>query len=371
MRLSFHGLCMAALLAASPTVLAADTAAIEPLERAAFENPDNPTLQGELADAYYEIYRTSRDPIFEELSIAQYRKFLALRPGHDGAMLALYTLQYAKLLRVPRPDLLRALREIFGSISADARDGVMPPSTMQAVSLLLAVEKGGSIDIDRESFRTLLKNGIRESPRFGETYFMLARSYNINHEYDAEIAVLRQAMFMLPDHPEARKKLATALDDRLDGMECYVTDPHLLDDTIQAWQNALAVRPEDAEIHRELLFAYELKGQFALQLFEARTLYKLTNSAEDRLLLADSLVSAGYLDAAVEMYEAIRKRSSALTSLKRNIGTAYFYRRKPDAAARHLAAYLRESPDHVYGHITLALAETARGNGEEVRYPRH
>jgi pentatricopeptide repeat protein len=368
-RLTFGCLCMVALLA-MPAARAADdghSARVKALEHAAFEDPDNPTLQGALAQAYYEIFSASEDPIYEELSIAQYEKFLSLQPRHEGANLALYSLKYGRLLKSPRPELLREIKQIYERIPQSTRTAMMPLSTVEAVALMVAAEKSGSSKTGREQIRSLLQSGIRENPRYSRSYFLLARNYNLHKEYDLEIAVLRQAAFMFPDNPEVAKKLAEALDNKLLGMECYVADPSLLEDTMQAWQKALVGAPEDARIHQQLSLKYGLMGLYELQLFEARTLYKLTNSASDRLLLADALVNNGYPREAVEMYEEMSKKSSALSSLKKNMGTAYFLQQELDKAAKHLSAYVRENPDKFYARIDHALIEKARGNREKAR----
>jgi lipoprotein NlpI len=216
-----------------------------------------------------------------------------------------------------------------------------------------------------------LKTGIRESPRFERSYFMLARNYNLNKDYDSEIAVLRQAAFIMPENAEVGKKLAVALDDQIDRMECYVADPYLVDDTIAVWQKVLPALPEDAEVHRKLLLKYELKGLFDLQLFEARTLYKLTGSPEDRLLLADSLVSAGYLQEGLDIYEALRKKDSGLPSLKMNMGTAYFYNHDLNAAAKLISAHIRDKPEDFYPRVFYFLIESSRGNGDKARSSLH
>jgi tetratricopeptide (TPR) repeat protein len=371
-RLKFYFLCFATLLAMPCSWSIADDSGgeaerIKLLERAALESPGNPAAQGELAEAYYKIYQTSRDPADAELSMAQYRKFLSLQPAHDGAKLVLYSLLYEKMLGgSSHRELLGELRKMYDGIPEHIRTSVMPPSTMEAVTLLVPSGEPGAT-IDRGKIELLLKNGIRESPRFGNTYFILGVFYRDIKNYDSEIAVLKQAAFMMPDDPEVRKNLSKSIGNKLERMECYTTEPSVLDEAIQSMQQALGYAPDDVTVHKGLLRMYEMKGLYDMQLFQARALYKLTGSAADNEFIANAHVNIGSLQEAIGVYEAIREKGSTRSSLKRRLGIAYFYQQNLEESAKLLAAYTRENSRDLYSRISYLTVEDALGNRQKGR----
>ena len=131
----------------------------------------------------------------------------------------------------------------------------------------------------------------------------------------------------------------------------------LRDEAIRTYQEAIRIRPEDADAHNNLGIALAAKGNLDGAIEEYREALRiLPNDAEPHSNLGIALADKGDLDGAIEEYrEAIRIRPE-YAEAHNNLGIALKATGDLDGAIEEYREALRIRPEYGEAHINLGVA---------------
>jgi cytochrome c-type biogenesis protein CcmH/NrfG len=266
------------------------SSAIQSLEQQLEQQPNDPYLIGQLADAYNENYRDTKQEQYRELAIKQYEKYLEYSPEHAGAILALYTLNLQKRHASRTNDIAthQRLEQLYKTYPIVQKSDFASPSLSYAAWLLDDPRRISNLD----DVIKLLKQAIKESPQVATSYAFLSRIYDYQNHFRLAISTLRQGVKLSHNNPAIHHELADKLLEHRSAKDCVPTDS-TLNEAIKEYKTVIQLSPDNEKAHQGLAEAFLFAGHFKLRLYEARTLYKMQANFENKIYLATALADTG------------------------------------------------------------------------------
>jgi Flp pilus assembly protein TadD len=151
------------------------------------------------------------------------------------------------------------------------------------------------------------------------------------------------------------------------------TDEGKLDEAIRRFQEALRLKPDDAEAHKSLGLALGRRGQIEEAMGQYQEALRLKpDDAEAHNNLGNALALKGQTDEAIrELQEALRlnQQGSCLESEQaeahNNLGIAFALKGQTAEAIRQFQAALRLKPNNIEAHYNLGRALDLAGQTDE------
>ncbi|HUF87988.1 MAG TPA: tetratricopeptide repeat protein [Thermohalobaculum sp.] len=177
-----------------------------------------------------------------------------------------------------------------------------------------------------------------------------------------EVALLRRALELRPDYPEAHNNLAVALRRAGD-----------LEGAARHYREALRLRPDYPEAHCNYAFLLEALGRTEGALQHAREAVRLRPDYVDaHHRLANLLAARGDLEAAAVHYERALDLRPTAAEVHNNYAVVLERRGRAELAQAHYRQAIRLKPDYApaFYNCGLLLEETGAREEAEAHYRR-
>ncbi len=139
-----------------------------------------------------------------------------------------------------------------------------------------------------------------------------------------------------------------------------------LDDAIAQYQEALLIKPDEAESHNNLGNALLQKGRVddAITHYEQALQFK-PGEAEMHYNLANAFLQKGSVDDAITQYQETLEIKPGHAAAHVNLGNAFLQKGKVDDAISHYELALQIRPDFAPAHHNLGLAFSRKGRADD------
>jgi Flp pilus assembly protein TadD len=191
----------------------------------------------------------------------------------------------------------------------------------------------------------LIRRAVAVRPNFPEAYSNLGNALNDQGQIDEAIVAYRRAVTLRSDFADAYNNLGVVL-----------ISKGQVDEAIVACRQAITLRPNFAEAYSNLGSALTVKGHFDEAIAACRQAIKLSpNSAENYGNLANALKVKGQLDEAIAAYRHTIALRPEFAVAYHNLGVALYDKGQLDEAIAVLRQSIVLSPNYAEAHMNLGM----------------
>jgi tetratricopeptide (TPR) repeat protein len=189
---------------------------------------------------------------------------------------------------------------------------------------------------------------IRLQPQFIGAYINLGAALVARYRRVEAVEVLRSALLIEPDNPEALTRLGSVL--------CEVGDARQLDQAEAVCRRALAVAPHFPQASDSLGHVLQVRGQhdLAIECYK-RSLSLNARRVEPRRRIGHLLQHSQRFDLAARFFESAGALDPRDPGPHADLGSLWFMLGNHDEAVRHYRSALRNDPDYAEAHHGLGV----------------
>ena len=211
---------------------------------------------------------------------------------------------------------------------------------------------------DYRSAEALWRDTVTKQADNWRAYNNLGYALNEKGRTDEAIGLIQQALRLKPDDADAHYNLGDALDEK-----------GQTDEAIRQYQEAIRLQPGYTKAHNNLGGVLVRKGQLdeAIRQFQEALRLK-PDYIRAHNNLGTALVSKGQIDAAIGQYQAALRLKPDEAEAQYNLATLLLGKGQIEEAIRHLQQALSANPDYAEAHNNLGTAFYQQGRtGEAIR----
>ena len=198
----------------------------------------------------------------------------------------------------------------------------------------------------------LLKKALQLKPNYPEAHNNLGNALQEQGDLDAAIASYNTALQLKPNYPQAHNNLGTALKEKGD-----------LDAAIASYNTALQLKPNHPDVHNNLGNALQEQGDLDAAIASYNTALQLKpNYPQAHNNLGTALKEKGDLDAAIASYNTALQLKPNHPDAHYNLGAALKQQGDLDAAIASYNKALQLKPNYPQAHNNLGNALKEQGD---------
>jgi protein O-mannosyl-transferase len=202
---------------------------------------------------------------------------------------------------------------------------------------------------------TLWRDTLVKNPACSMAHNNLGTGLNEKGESDEAIREYQEAIRLKPDNAEAHNNLGVALGKK-----------GQIDEAIRQYQEALRLEPGYAETHYNLGLALGEKGQIDEAIRQYQEAIRLKpDYAETHYNLGNALLKKDQTDEAIRQYQEAIRLKPDYAETHYNLGNTLLKKGQTDEAISQYQAAIRLKPDNAEAHINLGNTLLKKGQMDE------
>ncbi len=366
------------------------------LEELLLEEPKNPDMRFDLANAYFREFQLSQHPDFLDNVILQTKEALKQRLNFGRASGLLGLALIFKGIIIKQEELVNDGLEFYAAafdIDPQLSEDVNYPP-YEYIKANIPLWEGKSSKEVRENIYTNLKNAIRAKPLFAPSHGLLAELFLQDKNHELALHEYQEAARINPEDPSYHMGIGLIYLYFFESRKDRFFQDHL-DAAIKEIKEVIRLEPGNIQAHTKLGRLFGHKGLPDLQLYEAKEALRLVNEqaktippnlrrGEKDLYGATPLriVAIGTHESIGNYYASQGKYHKAIMEYKKalhiepryvwahvGMGFTYLLRGKYDKASQQLKKYLYSNhPNHLY--INLWYYHCLLGENQDGRAKR-
>ncbi|WP_428034596.1 tetratricopeptide repeat protein [Amphritea sp.] len=259
---------------------------------------DDAGLHLELAKRYIAVAQENQSVEYIEKAVSELEQFSEKVPDHIGAKLIRYNLYFSL---TEQGDLSRGkkLDALFNELPEIIKDKVHPPSLAAA---FYQIRSSGFSN--KSVLRKLLHKSIKEQPKDGRAYIILADLYAEDGRQELAIPLLERGVGLNPEDGYLHMALGDLLIEKQE-VSCFYEVDKLYQRALAELRTASKYIPDNPNLHYSLGRVYSHLGRHVLSINEIKKLDSLVNNEFSMRELADTYFYSGNLAEAGSIYDLI------------------------------------------------------------------
>jgi predicted Zn-dependent protease len=264
--------------------------------------PDNPEHLYNLGYNHMQLGVNNHDARDLKLAAGYLNRVLALVPGNQSVLNALYNVYYDDTFNNRYLAAYDKARDTWLQLTESTRLTMNPPSLARYVAQLIWQEKNHQPN--RQELRETLLRAIQENPNNDKAYIQLAKIYSDDHYFALALATLKLGAENISNSADLYKTLAITYEQRAESTNCNYEHPGDIANSIKYFKLAVPLKPEDAQLHYNLAYAFFDQNLQQLGLNESGLAMELGKQAGDLALNAQHYSMLGMHDKANKLLNA-------------------------------------------------------------------
>lgn len=346
------------LITACNTPTTSTNPKITELESSLESSPDSKFNHGLLGQEYLKEFLDKKDINALDKSIHHLVLFVEEYPDNEQGNTLLYQAYVYDYLIRGKEDTFNKLDNIYAKYPSINNSGLSPPSNVKAFYKISNYKDESELP----EIKNLLQKAIKENPNHPGAHINFGRVFLFENNYDMAIASFTQAGKMATSPDDVLPYLTRAWYLKATDKLCEYDNPYT-EKAIAVYKRAIAKFPDNAEMHSDLAFLYEMDGNINLSLFEAKKASELDPSVSNNTFLADMYQSTGQIDKAREIYMDLLDKEPA--DVSQQLAKFYFKLGEWNSVIDYTDRLIKQKSDYAYVYILNSLANMKLGNREK------
>ncbi|BAY26520.1 TPR repeat-containing protein [Calothrix sp. NIES-2100] len=322
--------------------------AIEKIEQALKQNPNDPEVNLALATAYFQKYQETGKIKDLDTAIQTVQNGISLESEFAPAHLVLYRLLTEKAIQQSNINLLNEINHEYQEVLRTFPDSeslkVIPHPNLIAGMLYynLSHKEAGNNEQARYEEKAIieLQKAINAQPNNANNHQLLSIIYFDRDKNDLALLEAKEANRLAPNDAENYKLIGSIYGDNIHrSKDCW--DADAITQGIKAFKDAIRLAPEDADTHMGLSDFYIHQGAYNLAVAESKIAVRLSASPQHHRKLGDALLFVGDYEQAFKEYNEVLKRNSSYVIAHADLAFAYFLQNKFEDAAKEYQKYTK------------------------------
>lgn len=220
----------------------------------AIAEPDNPERLYNLGYNHMQLGINNRDTRELKLATQYLTRVLAMVPGNQSVLNALYNVYYDDTFNNRYLAAYDTARDIWSQLAESTRLTMNPPSLAKFAATLIWQEKNHQAD--RQQLRDILLRATQENPYNDKAYIQLAKLYSEDHYFALALATLKLAEENITNSADLYKTIGLTYEQRAEANNCNYEHRGDIAKSAKYYKLAVPLKAEDAQLHYNLAYAF-------------------------------------------------------------------------------------------------------------------